>query len=237
MKAEQIDQSLESQLKMARPRKAEVKRVPLTPEEKEFLGEIIDKAVAAEKAGELKEALDLYTDYKDELLKIKKEKEQPAYEIWRDVINEYLESQKRVFIRRYMVGALAEMRSKAPAMTKSTYSDKIKNIRKEIDDIIKACKIHAVGVGVFLWEKYNAADYLKSLNIFNIKDEDKQYGESIFPILRTIDEDIKYMEENYEIKPELKEDIEKILRQDEKIQAHVEKLYQEELEAQKKLSE
>ncbi len=69
---EQIKQSLESQLQMARPRCHEVKRVPLTPEEKEFLGEIMDKAVAAEKAGELKKALDLYTDYKNELLKIKK---------------------------------------------------------------------------------------------------------------------------------------------------------------------
>jgi len=70
-------QSLESQLKMARPKRAEVKRVPLTSEEKAFLGEIMDKAVAAEKAGKLKEALDLYTDYKNELLKIKKEKEEP----------------------------------------------------------------------------------------------------------------------------------------------------------------
>ncbi len=66
--------SLESQLKMARPQRAEVKRVPLTPEEKEFLGEIMDKAVAAEKAGKLQEALDLYTDYKNELMKIKEKK-------------------------------------------------------------------------------------------------------------------------------------------------------------------
>ncbi len=63
--------SLESQLKMARPRRHEVKRVPLTDEEKEFLGEIMDKAVAAEKAGELQQALHFYTDYKNELLMIK----------------------------------------------------------------------------------------------------------------------------------------------------------------------
>ncbi len=68
-------QSLESQLKMARPKRAEVKRVPLTPEEKKFLGEIMDKAVAAEKAGELEKALGFYTDYKNELLKIKERKE------------------------------------------------------------------------------------------------------------------------------------------------------------------
>ncbi len=73
-------QSLESQLKMARPKRAEVKRVPLTPEEKEFLGKIMDKAVAAEKAGELQEALDLYTDYKNELLKIKERKEEEEKE-------------------------------------------------------------------------------------------------------------------------------------------------------------
>ncbi len=72
---EKPKQSLENQLQMARPKRAEVKRVPLTPEEKEFLGEIMDKAVAAEKAGKLQEALDLYTDYKNELLKIKEEKE------------------------------------------------------------------------------------------------------------------------------------------------------------------
>jgi len=41
-------QSLESQLKMAKPKRAEIKRVPLTDEEKEFLGNIMDKAVAAE---------------------------------------------------------------------------------------------------------------------------------------------------------------------------------------------
>jgi len=72
---EKEPQSLESQLKMARPKRAEAKRVPLTDEEKEFLGEIMDKAVAAEKAGDLQEALDLYTDYKNELLKIKRKKE------------------------------------------------------------------------------------------------------------------------------------------------------------------
>ena len=74
MKSEK-PQSLESQLKMARPRRAEVKRVPLTPEEKEFLGEIMDKAVAAEKAGDLARAIGFYTDYKNELLKIKDKKE------------------------------------------------------------------------------------------------------------------------------------------------------------------
>jgi len=78
MKKEQ--QSFESQLQMARPKRSEVKRVPLTPEEKEFLGEIMGKAVAAEKAGELKEALNLYTDYKNELFKIKEEKEKKEKE-------------------------------------------------------------------------------------------------------------------------------------------------------------
>ncbi len=67
--------SLESQLQMARPRRSEVKRVPLTVEEKEFLGEIMDKAVAAEKAGDLEKALGFYSDYKNELLKIKGKKE------------------------------------------------------------------------------------------------------------------------------------------------------------------
>jgi len=81
MPKEQPKQSLESQLKMARPRRAEIKRVPLTPEEKEFLGKIMDKAVAAEKAGELQEALNLYTDYKNELLKIK-EKEKLLGKEW-----------------------------------------------------------------------------------------------------------------------------------------------------------
>jgi len=74
MKSEQIKQSLESQLQMARPKRAEIKRVPLTPEEKEFLGKIMDKAVAAEKAGRLAEAIGHYTDYKNELLKIKEKK-------------------------------------------------------------------------------------------------------------------------------------------------------------------
>ncbi len=73
---EKPKQSLENQLQMARPRRSEVKRVPLTPEEKAFLGEIMDKAVAAEKAGKLAEALGYYTDYKNELNKIKEEKEQ-----------------------------------------------------------------------------------------------------------------------------------------------------------------
>ncbi len=84
MKSEKAAQSLEFQLKMARPRRAEVKRVPLTPEEKEFLGKIMDKAVAAEKAGKLQEAFDLYTDYKNELLKIKeiKEKEERGKIQW-----------------------------------------------------------------------------------------------------------------------------------------------------------
>jgi len=67
--------SLESQLQMARPRRHEIKRVPLTPEEKEFLGKIMDKAVAAERAGRLQEAINFYTDYKNELLRIKKERE------------------------------------------------------------------------------------------------------------------------------------------------------------------
>jgi len=68
-------QSLESQLQMAQPRRHEIKRVPLTPEEKAFLGEIMDKAVAAEKAGKLQEAINFYIDYKNELLKIKEKKE------------------------------------------------------------------------------------------------------------------------------------------------------------------
>jgi len=68
-------QSSESQLQMARPKRAEVRRVPLTPEEKEFLGKIMDKAVAAEKAGELAKALEHYQEYKNELLKIKESKE------------------------------------------------------------------------------------------------------------------------------------------------------------------
>ena len=72
---EKQQQSLENQLQMARPKRAEIKRVPLTPEEKEFLGEIMKKAVAAEKAGELQEAINFYTDYKNELLKIKGKKE------------------------------------------------------------------------------------------------------------------------------------------------------------------
>ncbi len=73
---ENPDQSFENQLKMARPRRSEVKRVPLTPEEKELLGEIMDKAVAAEKAGDLQQALHFYTDYKNELIKIKEKKEE-----------------------------------------------------------------------------------------------------------------------------------------------------------------
>ncbi len=76
--------SLENQLKMARPRRGEVKRVPLTPEEKEFLGEIMDKAVAAEKAGKLQRALNLYTDYKNELLKIKEKKEKKEERIGKE---------------------------------------------------------------------------------------------------------------------------------------------------------
>jgi hypothetical protein len=72
---EQPKQSLENQLKMARPQRAEVKRVPLTPEEKEFLGKIMDKAVAAEKAGDLAKAIEFYQEYRDELLKIKEIKE------------------------------------------------------------------------------------------------------------------------------------------------------------------
>jgi len=68
-------QSIESQLQMARPKRAEVKRVPLTDEEKAFLGEIMDKAVAAERAGKLAEAIEYYQEYKDELLKIKEDNE------------------------------------------------------------------------------------------------------------------------------------------------------------------
>jgi len=77
---EKSSKSFESQLQMARPKRAEVKRVPLTPEEKEFLRKIMDKAVAAEKAGDLQQALNLYTDYKNELLKIKEEKEKKEKE-------------------------------------------------------------------------------------------------------------------------------------------------------------
>ncbi len=83
-------QSLESQLKMARPRRHEVKRVPLTPEEKEFLGEIMDKAVAAEKTGKLQEALNLYTDYKNELLKIKEKKEKDKEQWDFDMLHEWV---------------------------------------------------------------------------------------------------------------------------------------------------
>jgi len=81
-------QSLESQLQMARPRRHEVKRVPLTPEEKEMLGKIMDKAVAAEKAGKLQEALNLYTDYKNELLKIKEKKEKEQWDF--DMLHEWV---------------------------------------------------------------------------------------------------------------------------------------------------
>jgi hypothetical protein len=87
---EQPEKSLESQLQMARPRRSEVKRVPLTDEEKEFLGEIMDKAVAAEKAGELAEALGYYTDYRDELLKIKKKLERKK-EIEKNLKKQYQE--------------------------------------------------------------------------------------------------------------------------------------------------
>ncbi len=67
-------QSLESQLKMARPRKTEVARIPLTPEEDKRLFRILNKAIEAEKKRELAKAIELYEQYKEELLQIKREK-------------------------------------------------------------------------------------------------------------------------------------------------------------------
>ncbi len=88
--------SLESQLNMARPRRGEVKRVPLTPEEKEFLGEIMDKAVAAEKAGELAKALEYYQQYKDELLKVKEKKERKKSQDRRKTSKELLNKEEKL---------------------------------------------------------------------------------------------------------------------------------------------
>ncbi len=75
MKSEQIEQSLESQLEMARRGRKEVKRVELTPDEDKFLFLILNKAIAAEKAGDLAKALEHYTKYKEELLEIKRKGE------------------------------------------------------------------------------------------------------------------------------------------------------------------
>ncbi len=97
------EQSLESQLQMARPKRAEIKRVPLTPEEKAFLGEIMDKAVAAEKAGELAKAIEYYQEYKDELLKIKEKVEQTwgyaDLEAWAD---EFIEGNPMEWIFQWL---------------------------------------------------------------------------------------------------------------------------------------
>jgi len=59
---------------MARSRRKEVKRVELTPDEDKALFLILNKAIAAERAGDLAKALEHYTEYKEELLKIKRKK-------------------------------------------------------------------------------------------------------------------------------------------------------------------
>ncbi len=66
-------QSLEHELEFARRRSKDIERVELTPDEDKRLFLILNKAIAAEKAGDLAKALGYYTDYKNELLKIKEQ--------------------------------------------------------------------------------------------------------------------------------------------------------------------
>jgi len=106
-------QSLESQLKMARPRRHEVKRVPLTPEEKEFLGKIMDKAIAAEKAGELVKALEYYQEYRIELLKIKEIKEKLPKKMTEQ---EKLEAAKEALFPKSLTKSFEEMVTSAKAI-------------------------------------------------------------------------------------------------------------------------
>ena len=128
-------QSLESQLKMARPQRAEVKRVPLTSEEKEFLGKIMDKAVAAEKAGKLQEALDLYTDYKNELLKIKGKKEsEKTFELKEQYEDQIETLKKNGLIEKLPSGELGFIDIKDQPRPIPSYDDILKRVeaKKEL---------------------------------------------------------------------------------------------------------
>jgi len=71
------DKSLAQVLEMARKRR-KAERVKLSPDEDKRLFLILTKAIKAEKAGDLAKAIEYYSEYKEELLKIKeanKEKE------------------------------------------------------------------------------------------------------------------------------------------------------------------
>jgi len=216
-------QFLESQLKMARPKRAEVKRVPLTVEEKEFLGKIMDKAVAAEKAGKLAEAIERYTEYKEELLKIKeKGKERKVEKIWQDLIDKFLESIKEVFILRFFAGLFEKQRDmQTDRDRRSIFEAKRSNIARQVIDIIADGPISPDKIGAELWEKYHANQALDSLNIFDISEEEKK---KYFEMNVTVGKKIKLMSENFELKPEVKEEIAQILREDEGVQEYVEEL-------------
>ncbi len=90
-KAEQ-DKSLAQVLELARKRR-KAERIQLTPDEDKRLFLILTKAIKAEKAGELAKAIEYYSEYKQELLKIKeaneeKERLKEGFEV---DVTEYLE--------------------------------------------------------------------------------------------------------------------------------------------------
>ncbi len=227
MKAEQ---SLESQLKMARSRRSEVKRVPLTPEEKEFIGKIMDKAVAAEKAGKLKEALDLYTDYKNELMKINdKLQEERKKEINRikekkheEIIDNIKTLYKREMILDYLIRRYTMAKAKAKADDPQHWQEEINFVVNQ-KELVLDSMAEIGGLRKFrriLIDKYNV-EKDNSLDFFNLPEESLK----IIEILNDENLSEKSFERfEMDIKPEIEKDLEESIKKDKKAQKYIKEL-------------
>jgi len=234
-------QSLEHELELARRRSKDIERVELTPDEDKRLFLILNKAINAEKAGDLAKALEFYTDYKNELLRIKEQKEGTEFgekeQIWNGFLKQIENSYRKLFISHFLKEKFIQAKDEEKDEdAKMLWQDKIDDMQEELEEILDYFETISDfrEINVKFWNKHNYKNK-NALVAFDISDEElekyKKIGPPNIPSLSWL------MKKGWQIKPALKQDLEKLIREDEKAQQHVEKLYQEKLEAQKASSQ
>jgi len=224
---------------MARPKRSEIKRVPLTPEEKEFLGKIMDKAVAAEKAGKLKEALDLYTDYKNELLRIKEQKQEIEVDkrkekVWQFVIQTICDKFAAGNLSQFLINKYQQAEKiEEDDVGRMAWQEKIQYVEQyqlEVDEIIEDI-VGWTKVKNVIEDKFGVSSN-NPLDIFDISDEELEKYNQMDPF-DLQDYNAFFRDTKWELKPEIKKETEKFLRTGEQVQEYVEELYKKQTEKEK----
>ncbi len=116
------------------------------------------------------------------------------------------------------------------------WQERIDDVQAELEEILDYFNTISdfKEINPKFWNKHNYQNK-NALAAFDISDEElAKYNKVRSPDIPSL----KWlMKKGWQIKPALKQDLEKLIREDEKTQQHVENLYQKELEAQKALSQ